>query len=67
MRNKVESPCIKVCKYDDEGICEGCYRSMEEITGWLFMNDRQKLESLKKAEERKKRVRREENDYDYYV
>ncbi len=67
MSEKIKSPCIKVCKYDEEGVCTGCFRKMEEITGWLFYNDEQKLNSLKDAEVRKNTPRSEKNDYDYYV
>jgi predicted Fe-S protein YdhL (DUF1289 family) len=34
----MESPCIKVCEIVD-GICKGCYRSLEEITDWTTMTD----------------------------
>ncbi len=34
----VSSPCISVCTVDPETeLCRGCYRSMEEIAGWLEM------------------------------
>lgn len=67
MDNKVKSPCIRVCKYDEEGNCLGCYRSMEEISKWIFMNDAEKLEVLEKAKIRKATPRPGKNDYDYYV
>lgn len=29
------SPCISVCRMSDQtGLCEGCFRTLEEITGW---------------------------------
>ena len=63
----VKSPCIKVCKYDEDKICIGCHRTMDEITGWLFMNNDSKRESLKAAAERKTTPKPGKNDYDYYV
>ncbi|WP_243612007.1 DUF1289 domain-containing protein [Shimia aestuarii] len=34
-RDEIESPCIKLCViHPEERICTGCYRSIEEITGW---------------------------------
>ncbi|GGC86653.1 DUF1289 domain-containing protein [Undibacterium terreum] len=31
----VPSPCIGICKMDNiAGWCEGCYRTIEEITHW---------------------------------
>ena len=63
----VKSPCIKVCKYDEDHVCMGCYRTMEEITGWLFMADEEKAKVLKDAEVRRLTPKSEKNDYDYYV
>lgn len=29
------SPCLSVCRMSDQtGLCEGCFRTLEEITGW---------------------------------
>ena len=67
MSEDIKSPCIKVCKYDDEGACMGCYRTMNEITMWPFMNNKQKAESLRNAAIRKNTPRTETNDYDYYI
>lgn len=67
MSNLVKSPCIKVCKYDEDRVCVGCFRTMSEIGRWLFMNDEQKLQSLKDAKERKNTPKKGTNDYDYYV
>ena len=31
----VPSPCISVCRIDvDSGLCEGCFRTLGEISGW---------------------------------
>ena len=67
MDSKVKSPCIQVCKYDKNEICQGCHRSMEEITQWLFMTDAQKEVVLENVKQRMNEVSREKNDYDYYV
>jgi len=67
MGNEVKSPCINVCKYDEDEVCMGCYRTMNEITGWLFMDNRQKMKSLENAEERRKTPKPGKNDYEYYV
>lgn len=29
-----ESPCVKVCVIDDDGLCVGCARTLDEIAGW---------------------------------
>ena len=49
----VESPCTNVCKYDTkEEFCIGCYRTKQELQDWWIMTREQKLETLKKLEER---------------
>ena len=48
----VESPCIKLCRFDKKGYCEGCFRTAEEISQWIEMNDQQKREILKRIEQR---------------
>ena len=49
----IDSPCIKVCTYDEEEeYCIGCYRTKQELQDWLIMTRAQKLKTLKKIEER---------------
>ena len=49
----VDSPCIQVCAYDEEEeFCIGCHRSKQELQDWWIMTREQKLEALKKLEER---------------
>jgi uncharacterized protein len=35
----VLSPCIGVCALNAAGLCDGCHRSIEEITRWLTYSD----------------------------
>ena len=49
---EVRSPCISVCVLDEQDICMGCYRSATEITDWFMATTEQKLEMLRKAQER---------------
>ena len=37
--SSVASPCIGVCVLNAEDLCEGCYRSAEEITRWIALDD----------------------------
>lgn len=30
----IETPCVKICVIDDDGLCVGCARTLEEIAGW---------------------------------
>jgi uncharacterized protein len=36
----MESPCIKICTYDQaSGLCCGCGRTLAEIGNWFSMTD----------------------------
>ena len=49
----VDSPCIQVCAYEEEEeFCIGCHRTKQELQDWWIMTREQKLETLKKLEER---------------
>lgn len=67
MSTQVKSPCINVCKYDEEEICIGCHRTMDEITGWLFMTEDRKKEIVEAVALRRKTPRPGKNNYDHYV
>ncbi|WP_196139831.1 DUF1289 domain-containing protein [Aliikangiella sp. G2MR2-5] len=32
--NFVQSPCISQCCLNEDDICVGCFRHIDEITGW---------------------------------
>ena len=37
-RSEPQSPCINICvMHPHEGICVGCYRTLDEIAGWAAM------------------------------
>jgi predicted Fe-S protein YdhL (DUF1289 family) len=37
------SPCISVCRMDaDSGVCEGCFRTLDEIAAWGMASDAEK-------------------------
>lgn len=35
---KVESPCVRNCCLNNEDICVGCFRHIDEIVGWRAMS-----------------------------
>ncbi len=39
----VLSPCIGVCTLGDDGLCDGCLRTSNEIARWSQMNDDERL------------------------
>lgn len=52
---EIKSPCIRhCCLNDDDDICVGCYRSLQEIVGWSAATNDAKLMVLELATQRKK-------------
>jgi len=49
----VTSPCINICKLDENKICIGCYRSIDEIANWTKYTDEQKLQINDELENRR--------------
>lgn len=49
---RVESPCIRKCTLDDDDICVGCFRSIDEICAWGGASNLQRREILECARER---------------
>jgi predicted Fe-S protein YdhL (DUF1289 family) len=47
--SQIESPCISVCRYDDE-LCVGCGRTVDEIVNWYDMTDDEKQAVLNRLE-----------------
>jgi predicted Fe-S protein YdhL (DUF1289 family) len=35
----VASPCVSVCRMGEDGWCEGCLRSLDEIARWSGQDD----------------------------
>ena len=48
----VMSPCIQVCVLNDDQLCIGCRRRIDEIVGWPRMNRAQKLAVLSELSSR---------------
>ena len=42
MDHSVRSPCIANCKLNDEEICQGCFRTLDEIISWSTSSNVQK-------------------------
>lgn len=49
----ITSPCIKNCCLDENDICLGCFRSVEEIIQWGAASDEERAQILLVAEKRK--------------
>lgn len=52
--NIVTSPCISNCCLDEADICLGCFRHIDEITGWHSATNQRKTEIIDNCEQRKK-------------
>ena len=48
------SPCVAVCVLDPaSGFCKGCFRTVEEIGGWLMMSNAERIATLDRLKERR--------------
>ena len=54
----IASPCIGVCTLDDDDVCVGCYRSIDEISGWSTAGDDEKRAIVDRAAARGRILRR---------
>ena len=52
--NTIQSPCVGNCCLDDEDICLGCFRSMDEILGWSASSDEERRAILNETVSRRK-------------
>ena len=53
------SPCVRNCCLDDDDVCMGCGRSLEEIIAWSAASDEDKAATLARSRERLARRRRD--------
>lgn len=49
----VASPCIRNCCLDEQDVCLGCYRHMDEIMAWQQLNVKAKQAVLDQCQLRK--------------
>jgi predicted Fe-S protein YdhL (DUF1289 family) len=51
--NPAQSPCIRNCCLDDDNICLGCFRSIEEIKEWTLVDNHRRRIILQNAGQRR--------------
>ena len=52
----VPSPCVDVCRMNpDTGRCEGCLRTLDEITAWSGLSSEEKRAVLARLPARRER------------
>ncbi|WP_082173481.1 DUF1289 domain-containing protein [Vibrio sp. VPAP30] len=49
----IPNPCIRHCCLDQDDICLGCYRSLDEILRWSQSTNEQRHEILRACTQRK--------------
>jgi predicted Fe-S protein YdhL (DUF1289 family) len=50
----VNSPCINICVIDAEtDYCQGCYRTVDEISNWMKLGKRERAEIILELEHRR--------------
>ena len=50
----LKTPCIKLCKLNEENVCVGCYRSIEEITNWRNLSLKEQKQVMETTKKRKR-------------
>jgi uncharacterized protein len=54
--DEVPSPCINVCRMNPEtSLCEGCYRTLDEIAAWASLSPEEKRAVLARLPARRSR------------
>jgi predicted Fe-S protein YdhL (DUF1289 family) len=51
-----QSPCVRNCCLDDDLVCVGCFRSLEEIKEWGVADDHRRRIILQNADRRRQAV-----------
>lgn len=51
--DNISSPCVKNCCLNEQDICLGCYRTLDEILSWYKAKPDEKIQILKNCEQRK--------------
>ena len=48
-----KSPCVSICVLSEDEICQGCFRSADEIAEWFMASDEGKRAILQRADQRR--------------
>nr|WP_178120172.1 MULTISPECIES: DUF1289 domain-containing protein [unclassified Pseudomonas] len=49
----VPSPCISLCRLDEQKVCLGCFRHVEDIREWRSADDQRRRVIVAQAAQRK--------------
>jgi predicted Fe-S protein YdhL (DUF1289 family) len=51
----INSPCINICVINPEtGFCQGCYRTLDEISNWMALPAADRVTIIRELERRQK-------------
>ncbi|MFO6425324.1 DUF1289 domain-containing protein [Motilimonas sp. KMU-193] len=53
----IPSPCVRNCCLDEQDICMGCHRSLDEIIAWHDCSHTEKQAIINRAQQRALKVR----------
>jgi uncharacterized protein len=59
---QLKSPCVDICIMDPKGYCQGCWRTMQEITRWRSLSHREQKAVLADLGERARRFKEADPD-----
>jgi len=48
----MKSPCVRLCSLNEDGLCLGCGRLVNEITSWSAYSEERRDEVMQACEER---------------
>jgi len=54
----VASPCNRICTLNDDGVCLGCGRTLDDITRWGSMPEADKAACVARAQDRLRQLGR---------
>ncbi|WP_031565634.1 DUF1289 domain-containing protein [Rheinheimera texasensis] len=57
----MDSPCVACCKLNNDKICTGCYRHIEEIVDWNKRTDAEQQQILERCAARRQHVDAEQS------
>ena len=48
----INSPCVGVCQYNNEEVCSGCFRTVEEISQWTKISEEEREKIMSQLDDR---------------
>jgi predicted Fe-S protein YdhL (DUF1289 family) len=53
LNSRSESPCVRNCCLDNNDLCLGCFRYIDEITSWQSYSEQEKRQVLEQCHYRR--------------